>query len=112
MDQGAAHRTYGYISDISEMLFFILLHGKEPVYNVGGRSATTIRELAKTVGLELGVQVVLPPSNSSSGMTGAPTDVSVDLSRICDEAGKSNFVTLHDGLARCISWQRQISISS
>jgi nucleoside-diphosphate-sugar epimerase len=109
MDQGAARRTYGYITDVIEMLFGILLYGKETVYNVGGRSATTILGLAEEIGAQLGVPVTVPPPDAAAGLTGAPMDVSVDLSRVCEEFGKTSFVPMDEGLRRCIEWQRAIT---
>ena len=53
MDQGLAFRTYCYISDAMEIMWNILVKGKEPVYNVGGFSKVTIAELAKLIGAEI-----------------------------------------------------------
>src|SRR3989344_5346427 len=38
MDAGEALRTYCYITDATQMMWNILLHGKENIYNVGGIS--------------------------------------------------------------------------
>lgn len=103
MDQGDARRTYGYITDVAEMLFNILLNGKKVVYNVGGRSQTTILGLAQAIGAELGVPVVRPPAGASAGLAGAPIDVSVDLSQVCDEFHKTDFVPMAEGLAKSIA---------
>jgi len=106
LDQGAARRTYCYLTDAVEMLLSILLYGRHTVYNVGGRSDTTILELARAVGGILDVPVSTPMQ--SVAMAGAPGDVSLDLSRYCTEFGKTAFVPLDIGLGRTIAWQREL----
>ncbi len=106
LDRGIATRTYCYISDVTEMLLSILLYGREPVYNVGGRSKTTILELVYAIGKEVGVPVEAPPDTGDA--TGAPQEVALDLSRVCDEFGKRDFVSLEEGLRQSIEWQRHL----
>jgi nucleoside-diphosphate-sugar epimerase len=101
LDQGKAKRTYGYISDVVETLFSILLYGREPVYNVGGRSSTTIAELARSVADIVGVPLSVPPQDHA--LSGAPSEVALDLSRAYQEFGKRDFVPLRDGLERTIA---------
>lgn len=106
LDRGEARRTYGYISDVVELLFSILLYGREPVYNVGGRSATTIAELARTIADIVGVPMTAPAQDR--GLVGAPSDVALDLSRASDEFGKRDFVPLRDGLERTVAAYRAL----
>jgi nucleoside-diphosphate-sugar epimerase len=106
LDQGTAGRTYAYLTDVVEMLFSILLYGRETVYNVGGRSTTTILGLAQAVGAILEVPVSVP--SETAGLSGAPEDVSLDLDRYCREFAKSDFVPLDVGLRRTIAWQRHL----
>lgn len=106
LDQGAARRTYGYITDVVEMLFSILLYGRDAVYNVGGRSSTTIAELARAIAEIAGVPMSLPAQDR--GLAGAPSDVSLDLTRVCQEFGKRDFVPLHEGLERTIAGYRAL----
>lgn len=110
LDQGAAWRTYCYLTDAVEMLFAIMLHGRSTVYNIGGHSRTTILQLAQAVGshLQVPVSVPQPEPGAVGGLAGAPDDVSLDLSRYCDEFSKSEFVPLDVGLARTIAWQRHL----
>ena len=103
MDSGAAGRAYCYVTDAVEDMWNILLHGKEPVYNVGGHSVTSIRELAQSVGQLLRVPVSFP--EESSEMTGAPKSVQVDLTMIEQEFGKTSYIELQEGLRRTIEWQ-------
>jgi UDP-glucuronate decarboxylase len=106
LDQGAARRTYGYLTDAVEMLWSILLHGHDAVYNVGGRSSTTILELAQAIGGILEVPVSVPAQNAA--LAGAPGEVSLDLDRYCTEFAKTDFVPLDIGLERTINWQREL----
>lgn len=110
LDQGAAWRTYCYLTDAVEMLFAIMLHGRSTVYNIGGRSRTTILQLAEAIGGILQAPVSTPrvEPGAATGLAGAPDDVSLDLSRYCDEFSKTQFVPLDVGLARTIGWQRHL----
>ncbi len=104
MDDGSAKRTYCYITDAVEMMWDILLSGKDFVYNVGGESKTTIAELGKIIGAHIGVPVKIPPNSAS--LSGAPEDVWLDLSKVKQEFGKKRFLSLEEGLARTIEWQK------
>lgn len=106
LDQGGAGRTYGYISDVVELLFSILLYGREPVYNVGGRSATTIADLARAIADIAGVPMSIPIQ--SHALSGAPSDVALDLSRVTAEFGKRDFVSLRVGLERTLAAYRAL----
>lgn len=110
LDQGAAWRTYCYLTDAVEMMLSIMLDGQSTVYNVGGRSRTTILGLAEAVGDIIGVPVSTPPptGDGQSGLAGAPDDVSLDLDRYCEEFSKTDFVPLDVGLRRTIAWQRHL----
>lgn len=103
-DSGEAIRTYGYITDIVEMLWNIVLHGSQSVYNVGGKSVTTIANLAKQIGRLTGAEVVIPKDIPDS-IGGAKT-VRIDLTRYESEFGKTDYVTLDEGLVRTIKYQR------
>jgi nucleoside-diphosphate-sugar epimerase len=106
LDAGQAVRTYCYIADAVELLWKILLYGKEPVYNVGGHTTSTILDLAFIIGKMTGVQVIVP--EVQAGLAGAPAEVQLDLTRVETEFGKSNYVNLEDGLRATIEWQRSL----
>jgi nucleoside-diphosphate-sugar epimerase len=106
MDNGEALRTYCYVADTVELLWQILLKGKETVYNVGGRSTVTIAELARMVGELTGKPVVFPQVVSPSA--GAPSAVRLDLSRTETEFGKNSYLEFRAGLERTIAWQRAL----
>lgn len=105
-DMGTAVRNYCYISDTVEILWKILLEGTQPVYNVGGQSRTTIAELALQIGRYLGVPVVFPVA--SHELKGAPEEVCLDMSLITKEFNKTQYVSLEEGLAKTIEWQKQL----
>ncbi len=104
LDRGEATRTYCYVSDAVEILWRILLEGKDPVYNVGGTSRITIRDLALAIGEYLGVAVLLPEVPAQ--MSGAPGEVGLHMGRVREEFGKKRFIPLKVGLPRTIEWQR------
>ncbi|MEK7097218.1 MAG: NAD-dependent epimerase/dehydratase family protein, partial [Patescibacteria group bacterium] len=107
LDYGEAKRTYCYISDAIEIMWKILLFGKEPVYNVGGFSNITIADLARKIGKYLDIPVVFPKI-SSDKISGAPVDVSLDMSKVKNEFGKTEYVSLDEGLERTIEWQKKL----
>jgi nucleoside-diphosphate-sugar epimerase len=104
MDQGLANRTYCYVSDAIEIMWRILLDGKEPIYNVGGFSKITIAELAKQIGRYLNVPICFP--EKSGTMVGAPDDVFLDMELVKKEFGKKDFVNFTEGLTNTIEWQK------
>jgi UDP-glucuronate decarboxylase len=106
LDQGFARRTYCYVLDAMEMLWNIFLEGKEAVYNVGGTSRITIRDLAIQVAGHLQVPVKFP--KSAQELVGAPDDVQLDLSRVKNEFQKTDFISLEEGVRRTIAWQKAI----
>jgi UDP-glucuronate decarboxylase len=109
MDRGDAVRTYCYVSDAAEMLFSILLHAKQhTVYNVGGCSRVSIRELAQTIGRLLMAPVTVPDADERT-MAGAPSEVVVSRGRYSCEFDKQKFVSLSDGLSRTIAWYQELS---
>lgn len=105
LDEGVAKRTYCYISDAIEIMWKILLFGKEPVYNVGGFSSITIADLAQKIGKYLDVPVAFP-KKSSGKISGAPIDVSLDMTKVKNEFGKTEYVAFDEGLERTIEWQK------
>jgi nucleoside-diphosphate-sugar epimerase len=104
LDRGEANRTYCYISDAVEIMWNILLRGREPVYNVGGRSRITIGDLARKIGKAFGVPVIFPEVPRS--VAGAPDDVFLDMTKAHAEFGPREYVSLDEGLAWTIAWQK------
>jgi len=105
IDQGHARRTYCYITDAVEIMWNILLKGSGAIYNVGGLSKVTVRELAQRIGDYLKVPVIFPTDVSGS-LTGAPNDVYMDMMKVEHEFKKREYIDLADGLTRTIEWQK------
>lgn len=110
LDRGEAKRTYGYVIDSVEVMWQVLLKGKETVYDVAGESAVTIAGLAKKISGYLKVPLALPTKGKR--MAGAPELVKVDTNKMKQEFNKYQFVSLNDGLKRTIEWQRLLYASS
>ncbi|MCX6701633.1 MAG: NAD-dependent epimerase/dehydratase family protein [Candidatus Zambryskibacteria bacterium] len=104
LDSGKASRTFCYISDAIELMWFVLLNGKHCLYNIGGNEKIEICNLAEMIGKILHVPVNYPAINS--GIMGAPHNVEIDISRILLESKKNKFVSLKEGLANTINWFR------
>lgn len=107
LDSGSSIRTYGYISDICEMIWNITISGKHNVYNVAGNSITTIKELAYKIG-SLTDSKVKVPNDDSGGLAGNPMLVNISLERYIAEFHKNEFVSLEDGLRRTLLWQKNL----
>ncbi len=106
MDSGDAIRTYCYVTDVVEMIYNILLNGKSVVYNVGGKSVTTILELAKLIGNKLDKEVIAPMS--SNELNGNPKIVNINIGRYLHEFKKNTFVSLEEGITNTINWQKEL----
>ncbi len=105
LDSGSAIRTYGYVSDITEMMWNILLFGKHTTYNVAGISKTSILDLAKAVGDKLNREVVLL-DNVNFSFDGNPKIVNLSLDKYLSEFNKPDFVSLDEGINNTITWQK------
>lgn len=109
LDQGQAKRTYCYVSDAIEIMWNILFKSADGIYNVGGHSKITIRELAQKIGGYLRVPVTYP-DNVIKGIIGAPEDVFLDTSKAEREFNKKKYIDLAKGLRRTIEWQKLLYV--
>lgn len=107
LDAGEAKRTFCYISDAVEMMWYIILSGKKGCYNVGGISTVKIGELARLIGKAMKVPVSVPGVNA--GIAGAPAAVKLDLGRLLAEYKKKNFIGLEEGLERTVAWHKNLA---
>jgi len=107
LDGGEALRTYCYITDAIEIMWHILLFGKENIYNVGGVSRTSIAKLAKIIAKNIKIPVTIPKLKKQA-LASAPVDVRLNLSKIRKEFNKKDFVSLEDGVKKTISWQKEL----
>lgn len=106
-DMGQAVRTYCYISDAVDILWKILLHSKDCVYNVGGFSTLTILELAQEIARIMNATIKLP--HIETGLPDAPQTVHLDMSKTLKEFDQS-FVPLSRGLQATIDYQREFYV--
>ena len=104
LDSGEAMRTYCYISDVVISLCNILINNKFEVYNVGGESTLSIKDLAIIIGQQMSSPVEIP--NTQPFLASAPTSVELDLSRIENEYGMNHYIKLDYGLKKTIDWLR------
>jgi UDP-glucuronate decarboxylase len=111
LDEGIAKRTYCYVSDAINMMWKILLEGKAEVYNIGGVSSVAIAELAKLIGEITNVPVLIPKIGSK-GISGAPEEVRLDISRYISEFGECSFLDLNQGLRNTIEWQQSMYLNT
>jgi nucleoside-diphosphate-sugar epimerase len=105
-DHGLAKRTYCYVADAVEILWHILFSCKEPIYNVGGVSKTSVVGMAREIGMILDVPVCLP--KTAIALSGAPEDVFLDMTLIEKEFGKADYITFDEGLKNTIEWQKNL----
>ena len=105
LDAGLANRTYCYVSDAVEMCLNILNKGTELIYNVGGVSKIKIIDLARLIA-EITNSDLEVPDGSGLSLSGSPEEVSLDLTKTTTLLGKTDFITLENGLRRTIEWQK------
>lgn len=104
MDSGTSLRTYIYITDAVEFMFKILLKGKRNIYNLSGKSRTSIAQMAELISVSLSVALSIPRSHT--GLAGAPEDVSLSLDRLLSEFPKENFISFELGVNSVIRWYK------
>ena len=107
MDNGSALRTYCYITDVIEMFWNILLHGKDITYNVSGFSSVSIKELAESIGQILDKKVITPVS--LDGLIDSPKIVNISSERYINEFNKQDFVGMEHGMEHVIEWMKYIN---
>jgi nucleoside-diphosphate-sugar epimerase len=109
LDSGASSRTYIYITDAVELIFGVMLFGKEEIYNVTGFSKTTIAKMAELIAYKLNTTLSFP-KDVSSGLLGAPEEVSLSMKKTLTTYPKleSDFISFDEGLSRVIQWYRQV----
>ena len=85
------------------MLLNITFWGQSEIYNVGGISKVTIRELGEEISKIMKVPFSHP--NVSKYHLDAPKQVELDISKYRNEFGEMEFMPLREGLSRTIEWQ-------
>lgn len=103
LDDGRALKSYMYVSDAVELIWKMILFGKEPIYNLGGKSPISIAEIAQKVGDYLNVPVLLGKT-LDDGVEGAILTEELDMTKTEAEFNKSTYVDIAEGLKRTIDW--------
>ncbi len=107
LDAGASIKTYGYVGDVAAMIMHVLLHGKAPVYNVGGNDSLRIRDLAREVGQIIKAPVKIPKTSARLAHVGSdPGFVRLDLRKVLNEMKGFRLTPFKKGLARTIEWSK------
>ena len=106
LDSGEGTRTFCYISDAIELMWYVLLFGKHSQYNIGGTDNIKIIHLAHLIGGKLNVPIIHP--SISYSIDGAPQHVHIDINRVLLESKKKTFIDLDVGLTNTINWLKQL----
>lgn len=104
-DDGSAIRTYLYVEDAAKMILDILFKGKDIVYNVGGNSTCSIKQLAFKIAdlIDINMDVIL----GNKSLEGSPSDVKLDITKIMSEFPR-DLTNLDEGLLKTINYQKQL----
>lgn len=106
LDAGRSIKTFGYISDITEMFFNIILFGKKTEYNTTGLDCVSIMDLAKNISKNLNnIKIVTPKNNSKLIHIGSDIDkVIISSERYIKEFKKKDFVSFENGIRNVVNW--------
>lgn len=102
-DSGKAMRTYCYVDDVATQLLNILFHGQSIVYNVGGFSRVSVKDLAHIIGTLTNSAVMEGPDTTTS----APDDVQLDMTKYLSEFG-GTFTPMNEGIRKTIDYQKNL----
>lgn len=104
LDHGSAVRAYCYVTDAVEIMWNVLLQGKDAVYNVGGIYKNTIAQVAEIVGKLMEVPVRYP--DITKEVNGSPEESWLDMTKVQEEFKKTEYVALEEGIRQTIEWYR------
>ena len=106
LDSGSAIKTYGYISDITEMFLNIIQFGKEMTYNTTGLDNISIFDLASLISKKFdNVQVKLPKKRSNLIHIGSDINrVIISSKKYIKEFKKKSFITIDQGTTNLVNW--------
>jgi nucleoside-diphosphate-sugar epimerase len=102
-DSGKNIRNYLYISSAVYMLILILIRGKGEIYNVGGESEVSIRELGGKIAHYLQVDFDFPLDKVEHI---SPINVKLNLEKTISLIGPIKFSGIDDGLLSTIEWYK------
>lgn len=103
-DKGEAVRRFCFISDMAEMLFNIMLYGKEITYNATSRDQASINTIGKIIALRTGS----PFREGNEPVRGAPSRATPSIQRYAHEFPNQKFMDLQEGIGRTVDWYEAI----
>jgi UDP-glucuronate decarboxylase len=103
LDDGSAVRTYCYVDDAVYLLLAILFEGKDCVYNVGGWSKVSVKDIANHVGFITHAKVI----EGKKRLEGSPDSVELDLTKTLTEF-PHKFLDFGIGIQKTINYQKQL----
>lgn len=108
LDDGSKIRTFCYIADCVLMLLYIMLYGKDFVYNVGGKDNVSIRSLAEEICLLTGSALSgeIGCKETLQNVKVSPKLVNLDITKVCSEFPLPPFKPFREGLVRTIEWNK------
>lgn len=108
LDDGSKIRTFCYIADCVLMLLYIMIYGKNFVYNVGGKDSISIRTLAEEICLLTGSTLSGEIANKENlkDVKVSPKMVKLDITKVLTEFPIPPFKSFREGLSRTIEWNR------
>jgi nucleoside-diphosphate-sugar epimerase len=102
-DSGESIRNYLYITDAVYILTKLLLESKGGIFNVGGKSEVSIKELGKIIAEILQVELTYP-QNSFDHIS--PKRVKLNMTKTQETVGTVNFLEIEKGLLSTIEWYK------
>jgi nucleoside-diphosphate-sugar epimerase len=103
LDDGSAVRTYCYVDDAVDLMLHILFYGKDCVYNVGGFSKVSVKDIANYVGFITHAKVI----EGKKRLEGSPDSVELDMTKTLTEF-PHKFVDFGIGIQKTINYQKQL----
>lgn len=103
LDDGKAQKAFMYVSDAVELIWKILLFGKEPTYNIGGSEQITIAQLAHMIGSYCNAKVILNGAEQNA-VKGTISSELLSMERVTKEFGKNRYMGMEEGIQRTINW--------
>lgn len=108
IDDGSSLRTFCYMDDVIEMLWNVMLHSKDFIYNVGGVETISILELANIIGDILDKPIEKAIINNE--LVGNPKLVNLSIDKYINEFGTKEFIPIKVGLLETIKWQEKLNL--
>jgi dTDP-glucose 4,6-dehydratase/UDP-glucuronate decarboxylase len=106
LDGGTSVKSFGYISNTISMILYTAFHGKDMVYNVGGKDSISILEIVKTISKHCKVPYTIP-SRVSSPLSRDQKVIKLDLRKIEQKMKGLKHVKFSEGITRTIEWTRK-----